>query len=66
MKDYKMALVRLRAKLGLSQEKLADLFNVSFATINRWENGVSEPSRVHMVQIEELCKKYKVQKKVYR
>ena len=52
MKDYKTALVRLRAKLGLLQEKLADLFNVSFATINRWENGVSEPSRVHMVQIE--------------
>ena len=59
MKDYKTALVRLRAKLGLSQEKLADLLNVSFATINRWENGVSEPSRVHMMQIEELCSKYK-------
>lgn len=60
MKDYKMALVRLRAKLNISQEKLAILLNVSFATINRWENGISEPSRVHMVQIEELCKKYKV------
>ena len=66
MKDYKKLLVRLRAKLNISQEKLAILLNVSFATINRWENGVSEPSRVHMVQIEELCKKYKVQKKVYR
>ena len=60
MGDYKKLLVRLRAKLNISQEKLAILLNVSFATINRWENGVSEPSRVHMVQIEDLCKKYKV------
>ncbi len=63
MKDYKESLVKLRAKLNLSQEKLAVLLNVSFATINRWENGISEPSKVHMVQIGELCKKYKVKKK---
>ena len=60
MGDYKKLLVRLRAKLNISQEKLAILLNVSFATINRWENGISKPSRVHMVQIEELCKKHKV------
>ena len=60
MKDYKKLLVRLRAKLNISQEKLAILLKVSFATINRWENGVSEPSRVHMVQIEELCRKNKI------
>ena len=60
MKDYKQLLVRLRAKLNISQEKLAVLLNVSFATINRWENGVSTPSKIHIVQIENLCKKYKV------
>jgi transcriptional regulator with XRE-family HTH domain len=29
----------LRNRLNLSQEQLAQRLNVSFATINRWENG---------------------------
>lgn len=33
----------LRAKLKLSQEELANRLNVSFATINRWENGKAQP-----------------------
>ena len=33
----------LRAKLRLSQEELAQRLNVSFATVNRWENGKSQP-----------------------
>ncbi len=60
MRDYKKLLIRLRAKLNLSQEKLAILLKVSFATINRWENGISEPSKIHMVQINELLKKHKI------
>ena len=60
MRDYKYLLIKLRAKLNISQEKLAVLLNVSFATINRWENGVSIPSKIHIVQIEDLCKKNKV------
>lgn len=59
MRDYKNLLIKLRAKLNISQEKLAVLLNVSFATINRWENGVSIPSKIHIVQIEDLCKKIK-------
>ncbi|MBM4144581.1 MAG: helix-turn-helix domain-containing protein [Lentisphaerae bacterium] len=33
----------LRTRLSLSQEQLAQRLNVSFATVNRWENGRSEP-----------------------
>lgn len=29
----------VRKKLGISQEKLATLLEVSFATVNRWEKG---------------------------
>ena len=32
-----------RIKLGYSQERLAQELHVSFATINRWENGKTEP-----------------------
>jgi type I restriction enzyme M protein len=33
----------LRNRLNLSQEQLAQQLNVSFATVNRWENGRAEP-----------------------
>ena len=33
----------LRTKLHLSQEELAQRLNVSFPTVNRWENGKAKP-----------------------
>lgn len=44
----------LRAKLNLSQEALAAKLGVSFATVNRWENGKSEPRGRAMKAIAEL------------
>lgn len=34
-------LIQLRAGLGLTQEGLGRLLDVSFATVNRWENGTT-------------------------
>jgi superfamily II DNA or RNA helicase/DNA-binding XRE family transcriptional regulator len=36
----------LRVKYELTQTRLAELLGVSFATVNRWENGQSKPSRI--------------------
>ena len=36
----------LRTALGLSQEKLAERLGVTFATVNRWENAATQPSRL--------------------
>jgi len=36
----------VRRKLGLSQEELAHELGVSFATVNRWENGKTNPSKM--------------------
>lgn len=36
--DYSNKILIIRAKLNLSQEQLAKQLNVSFSTINRWEN----------------------------
>ena len=33
----------IRTKLGLSQEQMARLLGVSFASVNRWEGGHSSP-----------------------
>ncbi len=38
------ALSEIRARLGLSQEHMARLLGVSFASVNRWEAGHSSPT----------------------
>jgi type I restriction enzyme M protein len=35
----------IRAKLNLTQEQLAERLGVSFATVNRWEGGLSKPQK---------------------
>ena len=60
MINYGQALLSLRAKINITQEELAEILNVTFATINRWENNRAVTTKIHMLQIEELCKKNRV------
>lgn len=48
-------LKRVREALGISQEDLARELGVSFATVNRWENGKTTPSRLARSQFEAFC-----------
>lgn len=48
-------LVRIRAELNLSQEALAKELNVSFTSINRWENEKTVPSRKTQMMIDTYC-----------
>ncbi|MBN3881672.1 MAG: helix-turn-helix transcriptional regulator [Nostoc sp.] len=43
-----------RQCLKFTQIKLATMLGVSFHTINRWENGRTQPSPLAMKQIKEL------------
>lgn len=47
----------VRGKLNMSQENLAKELNVAFITVNRWENGHSEPSVLPRFRFDEFCKK---------
>ena len=47
----------IRRQLALSQEDLARLLGVSYATVNRWENGLSKPSKLAKIQLQTFCKK---------
>lgn len=47
----------VRTELKLSQEDLARELGVSFATINRWENGSYNPSRLAKKVFEDFCAK---------
>lgn len=46
----------VRRQLGLSQEELAHAIGVSFATVNRWENRKTLPSKLARRQFEQICK----------
>jgi len=52
--DYQERIKRLRARLGLTQQALADRVGVSFATVNRWENGQTKPSQLSWNQLHQL------------
>lgn len=38
------AVTGVRTRLGLTQEQMARLLGVSFASVNRWEGGHSSPT----------------------
>lgn len=44
--NFSETVKKVRKQLGLSQQELANALNVSFSTINRWENGHVIPSNL--------------------
>jgi len=59
--NYQKLTITLRNKLVLSQEEFAKLLGVSFASVNRYENGRHEPTIKVKKKIIELCKKNKIE-----
>ena len=53
--DYPAMVKEVRRQLALSQEDLARELGVSYATVNRWENGQSKPSKLARVQLDAFC-----------
>lgn len=54
--NYQDLIKKLRSKLIISQEELAKILGVSFASVNRYENGHNEPTIKIKRKITELCK----------
>lgn len=54
-KTFPKSVKNVRSQLGLSQEELAHALGVSFATINRWENGKTSPSKLARTQFSVFC-----------
>jgi transcriptional regulator with XRE-family HTH domain len=52
--DYPEQIKKLRAHLGFTQQALAEKLGVSFATVNRWENGQTKPSQLSWTQLRQL------------
>ena len=47
--------ISVRKKLNLSQNQLASAINVSYSTINRWENGHVVPSNLAVKSFYDFC-----------
>ena len=50
----------VRGVLQLSQEKFAIILGVSFATVNRLENGHAVPSYATIEKFSALCKTHNI------
>ena len=54
-------LVRIvRNQLDLSQEQLARNLNISFSTVNRWENGKTVPIPMAKEAFLQFCQKHNI------
>lgn len=47
---------QIRIQLGITQEQFARELDISFSTINRWENGHTLPSKLAKRRLLEFCK----------
>lgn len=48
----------IREYMGLSQTEFADKIGVTFATVNRWENGRAIPTKLAQTTLYEYCKEH--------
>jgi len=53
--NFPQQVKEVRRQMGLSQEELAHALGVSFATVNRWENGKTVPSKLALKQFTAFC-----------
>ncbi len=55
---------KLRMELNMTQESFAHEIGVTFATVNRWENGRTTPNKVAQKVLRLMEKKLRKMKKV--
>lgn len=53
--------LELRGRLQLTQKQLADKLGVSYTTVNRWEMGHYEATKLVRHKFDALCKEYKIE-----
>lgn len=59
--NFPVQVKEVRRQLGLSQKELAHALGVSFATVNRWENGKTVPSKLAQNQFRLFCDQKKME-----
>ena len=50
----------VQEKMDMSQEDLARALNVSFSTVNRWENEKTKPIKMARAVFETFCESHRI------
>ncbi len=58
--NYAELIKKLRKEMVLSQVEFAELLGVSFASVNRWEQGHHEPTIKIKRKLKGLFKEYNI------
>lgn len=53
--EFSAQILYVRSKKNLSQVALAKELHVSYATISRWENGKSNPTKKELLTFKRYC-----------
>ena len=53
--DFADAILNVRTSLRISQQQLAADLEVSYATVNRWENRRTVPNKMTLNVIRQYC-----------
>lgn len=56
--DFPSLVKHTREQLGMSQEEMAHALKISFATINRWENGKTHPNKMAKSVFFAFCEQH--------
>ena len=56
----KKLILEIRNRLNVSQEDLAKMIGISYATVNRWENGHSQPNKAAQLRLYDICRERNV------
>ena len=62
--NWPKTILKLRAKLNISQEELGKLVGVSLASVSRWERAEHEPVAITKVKLEDLFKENNIEVEV--
>lgn len=52
--------LELRGQLQITQVELSELLGVSYSTVNRWEGGHYEATKLVRRRFDDLCKKHNI------
>lgn len=58
--NYSKEIQLLRKEMILTQKELAEILNVSFVTVNRWEKGKFEPTMKIKRSLSKLFNQYNI------
>ena len=58
--NYPKLIIKLRIEMNISQEERAKRMGVSFQSVNRWENGKFEPTKLAKAKLDELFTEYDI------